>query len=204
MEETLAQVDVDELSTEAVRAFLDLPEGGKKEAGTYKDAVLTEHFGEYSPTAKSFLITGGRSEVFKEYAAFCAQWMLLQSKPTAVTKIRGSLIIAGWENRDLDWVAITSAALVREATASRKYRATALAYWLGMFYSPPSGKERPGSRQRDPAKAIAPEEEPGSRQRNPNKGKAPKEERPRKKELWEIGPLGASPKPEPIPGSIAE
>jgi hypothetical protein len=31
--------------------------------------------------------------------------------PTAVTKIRGSLIIAGWENSDLDWAAITSTAL---------------------------------------------------------------------------------------------
>jgi hypothetical protein len=77
LEEALAQVDVDELSTEAVRAVLDLPEGGEKEAGAYNDAMLTKYFGEYSPTAKSFLITGGRSEVFKEYAMFCAQWMLL-------------------------------------------------------------------------------------------------------------------------------
>jgi hypothetical protein len=54
--------------------------------------------------------------------------MLLQSNPSALTKIHGSLIIAGWENRDLDWAAITSAALVREAMASGKTRATALAY----------------------------------------------------------------------------
>jgi hypothetical protein len=158
MEEARAQVDVDELSTEAVRAFLDLPEGGTQEAGTYNDAMLTEYFGEYSPTAKSFLITGGRSEAFKEYATFCAQWMLLQSNPSAVTKIRGSLIIGGCENRDLDWAAITSTALVRESTASWKTRATGLAYWLGMFYNPPPGKERPGSRQRDPDKGKAPEE----------------------------------------------
>jgi hypothetical protein len=65
-------VDVDELLTEAVHAFLDLPEGGEKEAGTYNDATLTEYFGEYSPTAKSFLIPGGRRAVFKEYATFCA------------------------------------------------------------------------------------------------------------------------------------
>jgi hypothetical protein len=88
------------------------------EVSTYNDVVLTEYFGEYSPTAKSFFITGGCNEVFKEYADFCAQWMLLQSNPTAVTKIRGNLIIAGWENRDLDWAAITSIALIREATTS--------------------------------------------------------------------------------------
>jgi hypothetical protein len=74
MEEALAQVDVDELSKEAVHAFLDFPEGGEKEAGTYNDAILLEYFGEYSPTEKSFFITGGRSEAFKEYAAFCAQY----------------------------------------------------------------------------------------------------------------------------------
>jgi hypothetical protein len=87
-------------------------------------------------------------------------------------KICGTLIIAGWENRDLDWAVITSAGLVREATTNWKNRATALAYWLGMFYTPSPGKERPGSRQRDPAK-----------------GKASEEERPQKKEreLWEIG-----------------
>jgi hypothetical protein len=149
LEEAMAQVDVDELLMEAVRAFLDLPEGDETEIETYNNAVLTEYFDEYSPTAKSFFITGGRSEAFKEIASFCAQWMLLQSNPTAVTKIRGSIIIAGWENRALDWAALTSAALIREATSSRKYRATALAYCLGMLYTPPPGKERPGSRQRD-------------------------------------------------------
>jgi hypothetical protein len=80
------------------------------------------------------------------------------------TKVRGSLIIAGSENRDVDWAAITSTALIREATTSRKNRATALAYGLGMFYPPPPAKARPGSRQREP-----------ERQRDPAKGKAPKE-----------------------------
>jgi hypothetical protein len=88
------------------------------------------------------LITGGRSEAFKEFAGFAAQWMLLQSNPTAVMKVRGSLIIAGWENRALDWAPITSAALIREAKASRKYRASALAYWLGMFYTPAPGSRK--------------------------------------------------------------
>jgi hypothetical protein len=141
LEEALAQVDIDDLSTEAVRAFLDLPEGGSSNIGMYTDAVLTEYFGEYSSTTKYFLITTRQSEAFKEYAAFCAQWMLLQTMPMAVTKVRGNLIIAGWENRDLDWAAITSTALIREATASRKNWVTALAYWLGLFYPPPPGKE---------------------------------------------------------------
>jgi hypothetical protein len=146
MEEALAQVDVDKKSTEAVRAFLDLPAGGSSEIGLYNDVILTEYFGEYSLMAKSFLISGGRSEAFKEYANFCAQWMLLKLTPSAVRKVRGSLIIAGWENRDLDWAAITSTALIREATANRKNWAPTLAYWLGMFYPPPPAKARPARR----------------------------------------------------------
>jgi hypothetical protein len=91
VEEAMAQVDVGEQWTKPVCTFLDLPEGGEAEVGTYNDAVLTEYFGEYSPTAKSFLITGGRSEAFKEFVGFCAKCMLLQSNPTAVTKICGSI-----------------------------------------------------------------------------------------------------------------
>jgi hypothetical protein len=72
LEEAMAQVDVDEMSTEAVRAFLDLPEGGNTEIEMYNDAVLTEYFGEYSHTTKYFLITGRRSEAFKEFAGLCA------------------------------------------------------------------------------------------------------------------------------------
>jgi hypothetical protein len=94
MEEALAQADVNEMSPEAVRAFLDLPKGGERSVGTYNDCTLTEYFGEFSPTAKSFLIAGGRSAAFKEYDVFCAQWMLLQQNSSAVTKVRGSLIIA--------------------------------------------------------------------------------------------------------------
>jgi hypothetical protein len=108
--------------------------------------------------AKSFLITSGRSEVFKEYPTFCAQLMLLQSNPTVVTKIRGSLIIAGWENHDMDWAAITSAALVREATASRKNRARPWCTSWGCFTPHPQAKSDPDS-GRDPAKGKAPEEE---------------------------------------------
>jgi hypothetical protein len=78
MEEALAQADVDEMSPEAVQVFLDLSKGGEKGVRTYEDTTLTEYLGKFSPTAKSFLIAGGRSAAFKEYAVFCTQWMLLQ------------------------------------------------------------------------------------------------------------------------------
>jgi hypothetical protein len=88
VDEALAGVDIDEMSPEAIRAFLDLQEGGEKGVGTYNDSTLTEYFGEYSLTKKSFRITGGRSTTFKEYASFCMQWMLLlQQNLYAMTKV---------------------------------------------------------------------------------------------------------------------
>jgi hypothetical protein len=136
-------VDVNELSAEAVRTFLEMPEGGEKEVEPCSDAVLTEYFGEYSPTAKSFLITDGRSEAFKEFVRFAAQWMLVQSNPTAVTKVRGSLIIVGWENRAPDWAVIPSAALIPEVTASRKYRQRPWHTGWGCFTPHPRARKDP-------------------------------------------------------------
>jgi hypothetical protein len=143
---------------------------------------MTRYFREYSSMAKSFLISGGSHEGFKEFAGFCAQWMLLQSNPTAVSKVRGSLIIASWENRHLDWAKITSKAQVREVTANRKNRAMASAYWLGMICPPPPGLERPSSRQKDTAPQVAPEEDnagrPARRQAAPEEAEAGRTQAP--------------------------
>jgi hypothetical protein len=54
--------------------------------------------------------------------------MLLQQSLYGVTKVHDSIIIAGWENRALDWAVITSEALIREVTATGKNRAPGLAY----------------------------------------------------------------------------
>jgi hypothetical protein len=77
VDEALAETDVDEMSPEAIRAFLDIQKGGEKGVGMYVESILKQYFGEYSPTAKSYRTTGGRSTTFKEYASFYMQWMLL-------------------------------------------------------------------------------------------------------------------------------
>jgi hypothetical protein len=47
------------MSPEAIRAFLNLQEGGEKGIGTYEDSTLTEYFDKFLPTSKSFRIAGG-------------------------------------------------------------------------------------------------------------------------------------------------
>jgi hypothetical protein len=41
LDEALAQADVDEMSPAAIRAFLDLEEGGEKRVETYDDFAST-------------------------------------------------------------------------------------------------------------------------------------------------------------------
>jgi hypothetical protein len=174
--------DVDDMSPLAIQAFLNVEEGGEQEVEWYDDSILTEYFGEFSPTVKSFRVTGEPSAAFKEYASFCIQWMLMQQSSYMVTKARGSIVIAEWENRALDGAAITSEMLIREVTATYKSHAPGLAYWLGMLYLPPPRKKRPDSRpvSWDPSKGKAftlPEPEP----------------------IREIGTSGTAPAPENIP-----
>jgi hypothetical protein len=68
--------NVDDMSLEAIRAFLDLEEGGEQRVECYNDSLLTKYFGEFSLTGMSFRIAGGASAAFKEYASFYVQWML--------------------------------------------------------------------------------------------------------------------------------
>jgi hypothetical protein len=101
LEEALAMADVDNMSPQAIRAFLDM-EGGEREVEWYDDSILTEYFGIFSPTAKLFRVNGGSSATFKEYTSFCVHWMLLQHSLYTVTKACGSIVIAGWGNMALD------------------------------------------------------------------------------------------------------
>jgi hypothetical protein len=78
LEEALALEDVDDMSPQAIRAFLDIKEGGDREVKWYADSILTKYFSDFSPTAKSFRVNGGSSTTFNEYATFCVQWMRLQ------------------------------------------------------------------------------------------------------------------------------
>jgi hypothetical protein len=77
LEEALVLADVDDMSPQAIRAFLDI-EGGEWEVKWYADSIFTEYFGDFSLTTKSFWVNGGSSATSHKYATFCVQWMLLQ------------------------------------------------------------------------------------------------------------------------------
>jgi hypothetical protein len=64
MEDALAVANIEDLSLGAIRAFLDLEQGGEPGMETLDETQLTEYFGEFSVTAKAFKTLGGPDECF--------------------------------------------------------------------------------------------------------------------------------------------
>jgi hypothetical protein len=142
----LAVANIEDLSPGAIRAFLDLEHGGEPGVETLDEAQLTEYFGDFSVTAKAYKTLGGPDECFREFAGFLSLYALLNINVYSITKARGSLIVAEWESRRIDWAVVVSEALIREVTTTRKKYPAGLAYWLALIYPPPPGTEKDGSR----------------------------------------------------------
>jgi hypothetical protein len=86
----------------AIRAFLDLEQGGLPRVEMLDEAQLTEYIGEFSPTAKAFKMQGGPDECFREFAGFFGLYALLNLNAYSISKNRGSLLVAEWENRNIN------------------------------------------------------------------------------------------------------
>jgi hypothetical protein len=99
------------LSPGVIGAFLDLEPGGKQGMETLEEAQLTELFGEFSVTAEAFKTQGGPNECFQEFIGFFGLYALLNLNAYSIPKSRGSLLVAEWENRRIDWAVIVSEAL---------------------------------------------------------------------------------------------
>jgi hypothetical protein len=58
VEDTLAVASIEDLSSGAIRTFLNLEPGGEPGVETLEEAQLTVFFGEFSVTAKAFKTQG--------------------------------------------------------------------------------------------------------------------------------------------------
>ena len=67
-EVALETINVEEITTEAVRAYLDLPTGDIKEVEPLDHGRISAYFGEYSTTAKTYKTMGGPTDLFKEFS----------------------------------------------------------------------------------------------------------------------------------------
>jgi hypothetical protein len=155
-EEALAVTSIEDLSPGAIRAFLDLEQGGLPGVEMLDEAQLTEYFGKFWPIAKAFKTQGGPDKQFREFAGFFGLYALVNLNAYPISKSRGSLLVAEWENRNIDWAIVVSEALIREVSATRMKFLAGLLYWLAIIYPPPPGAEKGGSRPNNrEAKAAA-------------------------------------------------
>ena len=60
VEAALQTVNVEEITAEAIRAYLDLPEGGIKEVEMFTNEQIVAYYGEYSNKSKTYKTLRGR------------------------------------------------------------------------------------------------------------------------------------------------
>jgi hypothetical protein len=128
VEDALAVANIEDLLPGAICAFLDLEPGGKLGVQTLDEAQLTEYFSEFSVTAKAFKTLGGPDECFREFVGFFGLYALLNLNAYSIPKSRGSLLVAKWEDRRIDWAVMVSEALIREVSTTHKKYPAGLAY----------------------------------------------------------------------------
>jgi hypothetical protein len=76
IKEALAITNIEDFSPGAIRAFLDLEQGGVSRYQTMDEAQLTEYFGEFWPTTKAFKMQGGPDEKFWKFSGFFGLYAL--------------------------------------------------------------------------------------------------------------------------------
>ena len=62
---------------------------------------------------------------------------MLHQNPYAMPEGKGSLFIAEFEGRHIDWVEWTTESILREITANLRKPAMVLAHWLAILSPPP-------------------------------------------------------------------
>ena len=64
---------------------------------------LFAYFGEYSTTEKKYKTMGGPMDLFKEFSVMFMKVPMLHQNPYAMSKGKGSLLIAEFEGHRIDW-----------------------------------------------------------------------------------------------------
>mgnify|MGYP000043488808 CR=1 FL=1 len=77
VEAALATINVAEITAEAIRAYLDLPDGGIKDVEMLSHERITAYYDDFSTTSKTYKTLGGQSELLKEFSVLFMMVALL-------------------------------------------------------------------------------------------------------------------------------
>ena len=81
VEATLATINVEDITTEAIHAYMDLQISGIKDMETLDDRKITAYYEEYSTTSKTYKTMGGQSDLFKELSVLFMTVVMLHMNP---------------------------------------------------------------------------------------------------------------------------
>mgnify|MGYP000474008302 FL=1 len=128
IEAALATINVAEITAEAIRAYLDLPDGEIKDMEMLSHERITAYYGDFSTTSKTYKTLGGQSELLKEFSVLFMTVALLHLNVHSMPRGKGSLLVAEFEGQRVDWAEWTAESILREIVPNRKRPVTALAY----------------------------------------------------------------------------
>ena len=86
----LKSINVEEITAEMIRTYLDLPDGGIKEVEVLCHDRITAYYGEYSTKSKTYKPLGGQPELLKEFSVLFMAVALLQKNPYAMPRGKGT------------------------------------------------------------------------------------------------------------------
>ena len=68
VEAAFATINVEEMTQEAIQAYLDLPNGGVKEVEILTHERIATYYSEYCTTFKTYKTLGSQLDLFKEWS----------------------------------------------------------------------------------------------------------------------------------------
>ena len=99
VEESLETINVEEITAEAIRAYLDLPDGGIKEVEMLTHEQILRRVLHQIQDVQD---PGGQSELLREFSVLFMMGALLHQNPYAMPRGKGSLFIAEFEGHRID------------------------------------------------------------------------------------------------------
>ena len=119
---------MEEITPEAIQAYLDLPDRGLKDVEMLKHERISAYYGEYSTLSKTYKTLGGQSDLFNEWSVLFMTVAFLHQNAYTMPRGKGSLFIAEFQGHRIYWVQWTAESILREIAANRKKPVPALAH----------------------------------------------------------------------------
>ena len=103
VEATLVTINVEDITTEAIHAYMDLQIGGIKDVETLDEQRIAAYYREYSNKSKKYKAMGGQSDLFKEFSVLFMTVVMLHMNLYVMLKGKACLLVSELEGHKIDW-----------------------------------------------------------------------------------------------------